>query len=150
MSVHEIQMSPIRASHRSSHSERSLILAPAQDTNYQPRAKSKYKMDPLPAPIVLLFAMAITLAVFVPLTGVLVRFRANYNPKGLQLDSEGGATPYTGPIVNSYFGMMIRVYRLEVSSLLFLRRSERNAPPGRSWSLQGTEYVHSPSILHCH
>lgn len=79
-------------------------------------------MDPPPAPVVLLFAMVITLAVFVPLTGVLVRFRANYNPKGLQLDSEGGAAPYTGPIVNSYFGMMIRVYRLEVSSLLFSRR----------------------------
>ena len=76
-------------------------------------------MDPLPAPLVLLFAMAITLAVFVPLTGVLVRFRANYNPKGLQLDTEGGAAPYTGPIVNSYFGMMFRVYRLEVSTLPF-------------------------------
>lgn len=73
----------------------------------------------LSAPLILLFAMAITLAIFVPLTGVLVRFRANYNPKGLQLDSEGGATPYTGPIVNSYFGMMIRVYRLEVRFLLF-------------------------------
>lgn len=106
-------------------------------------------MGPLPAPIILLFAMAITLAVFVPLTGVLVRFRANYNPKGLQLDSEGGATPYTGPIVNSYFGMMIRVYRLEVSSLLFfLGRSERDAPPGRSGSLQGTEYFHSPPIYY--
>ncbi|KIM40084.1 hypothetical protein M413DRAFT_446240 [Hebeloma cylindrosporum] len=70
-------------------------------------------MDSLPPLLVLLFAMVITLAVFVPLTGVLVRFRANYNPKGLQLDSEGGAAPYTGPIVNSYFGMMFRVYRLE-------------------------------------
>ena len=72
-------------------------------------------MDPLPAPIVLLLAMTLTLAVFVPLTGILVRFRANYNPKGVQLDSEGGTTPYTGPIVTSYFGMMLRVYRLEVS-----------------------------------
>ena len=79
-------------------------------------------MDPLPAPLVLLFAMVITLAVFVPLTGVLVRFRANYNPKGLQLDTEGGAAPYTGPIVNSYFGMMFRVYRLEVSPLPFSRK----------------------------
>ncbi|KAF8161135.1 hypothetical protein B0H34DRAFT_699604 [Crassisporium funariophilum] len=68
---------------------------------------------PLPGPIVLFLALGITLAVFVPLTGVLVRFRANYNPKGLQLDSEGGAVPYTGPVVRSYFGMMVRVYRLE-------------------------------------
>jgi hypothetical protein len=76
-------------------------------------------MEPLPAPLVLLFAMILTLAVFVPLTGILVRFRANYNPKGLQLDSEGGATPYTGPIVTSYFGMMFRVYRLEGAAGLY-------------------------------
>jgi len=66
-----------------------------------------------PAPIILLLAMVISLAIFVPLTGVLVRFRANYNPKGLQLDSEGGAAPHTGPVVRSYFGMLFRVYRLE-------------------------------------
>ncbi|KDR75849.1 hypothetical protein GALMADRAFT_248578 [Galerina marginata CBS 339.88] len=66
-----------------------------------------------PAPVILLLAMVISLAIFVPLTGILVRFRANYNPKGLQLDSEGGATPHTGPVVRSYFGMLLRVYRLE-------------------------------------
>jgi len=66
-----------------------------------------------PGPIILLLAMIISLAILVPLTGILVRFRANYNPKGLQLDSEGGATPHTGPVVRSYFGMMVRVYRLE-------------------------------------
>jgi len=67
----------------------------------------------LPAPLILLLALIISLVIFVPLTGVLVRFRANYNPKGLQLDSDGGAIPYTGPVVHSYFGMMARVYRLE-------------------------------------
>ncbi|KAF8973223.1 hypothetical protein BDZ97DRAFT_666234 [Flammula alnicola] len=66
-----------------------------------------------PPAIVLFFAMVISLACFVPLTGVLVRFRANYNPKGLQLDSEGGAAPHTGPVVNSYFQMLFRVYRIE-------------------------------------
>ncbi|KAH9485435.1 hypothetical protein JR316_0002343 [Psilocybe cubensis] len=66
-----------------------------------------------PDALTLLLASAITLAIFVPLTGVLVRFRANYNPKGLQLDSEGGAAPHTGPVVHSYIGMMSRVYRLE-------------------------------------
>jgi len=49
----------------------------------------------------------------VPLTGVLVRFRANYNPKGLQLDAEGGAQPHTGPIVPTFFGMLKTVYRIE-------------------------------------
>jgi len=67
----------------------------------------------LPPPLVLVIAFIVSLVVFVPLTGVLVRFRANYNPKGLQLDSDGQAVPYTGPIVRSYFGMMVRVYRLE-------------------------------------
>ena len=75
---------------------------------------SKTHIMMLPVPLVLFLALTISLVVFVPLTGVLVRFRANYNPKGLQLDSDGGAVPYTGPVVRSYFGMMIRVYRLEV------------------------------------
>ncbi|RDB24944.1 hypothetical protein Hypma_007873 [Hypsizygus marmoreus] len=57
--------------------------------------------------------LGLSLAVIVPLTGVLVRFRANYNPKGLQLDNEGGAQPHTGPVIRSYFGMMKRVYRIE-------------------------------------
>ena len=65
----------------------------------------------------LLLALAISLGILVPFTGVLVRFRANYNPKGLQLDSEGGAVPHTGPVVRSYFRMMARVYRIEVCLL---------------------------------
>ena len=71
--------------------------------------------DGTPPPILVLFlATIISLAIFAPLTGVLVRFRANYNPKGLQLDSEGGAAPHTGPVVNSYFQMFLRTYKLEV------------------------------------
>jgi hypothetical protein len=73
----------------------------------------------LPVPFVLFLALIISLVVFVPLTGILVRFRANYNPKGLQLDSDGGAVPYTGPVLRSYFGMMVRVYRLEGVSGLY-------------------------------
>ncbi|TFK44750.1 hypothetical protein BDQ12DRAFT_673517 [Crucibulum laeve] len=69
--------------------------------------------------VLLLFSLAITLAIFVPLTGVLVRFRANYNPKGLQLDPEGGVVPHTGPIVQSYFSMIARVYRIEGWSGLY-------------------------------
>lgn len=68
----------------------------------------------LVALLLLLISLALTLALAVPLTGVLVRYRANYNPKGLQLDAEGGAQPYTGPIIRSYFTMLGRVYRIEV------------------------------------
>ena len=34
-------------------------------------------------------SLAASFLIIVPLTGILVRFRANYNPKGLRLDSEG-------------------------------------------------------------
>ncbi|KAF8345877.1 hypothetical protein F5887DRAFT_963919 [Amanita rubescens] len=63
--------------------------------------------------IVFLATLALSIAIAVPLTGVLVRYRANYNPKGLQLDAEGGAQPHTGPIIRSYFTMFSRVYRIE-------------------------------------
>src|ERR1700733_10131401 len=57
-------------------------------------------------------SLGCTLAIIVPLTGIIVRYRVNYNPKGLQLDAEGGAQPHTGPVV-SFLGMFQRVYRLE-------------------------------------
>ncbi|KAG5648488.1 hypothetical protein DXG03_003099 [Asterophora parasitica] len=47
--------------------------------------------------------LALSLAIIVPLTGVLVRFRANYNPKALRLDPEGGAQAHTGPVIHTYF-----------------------------------------------
>jgi hypothetical protein len=68
--------------------------------------------------LMLIPTMGLTLAFVVPLTGILVRFRANYNPKSLQLDAEGGVQPHTGPVVRSYFAMAGRVYRLEVSFFL--------------------------------
>ncbi|KAL7281750.1 mitochondrial carrier [Trametes coccinea BRFM310] len=61
----------------------------------------------------LIFSLAVSLAISVPLTGALVRLRANYNPKALQLDPEGNAHVHTGPIVTSFFGMLRRVYRIE-------------------------------------
>lgn len=64
--------------------------------------------------LLLIPSLAISLAIIVPLTGILVRFRANYNPKGLQLDAEGGAQPHTGPVIHSYVAMLLRVYRIEV------------------------------------
>jgi len=67
--------------------------------------------------ILFLATLALSIAIAVPLTGVLVRYRANYNPKGLQLDAEGGAQPHTGPIIRSFFTMFSRVYRIEVSPI---------------------------------
>jgi hypothetical protein len=63
----------------------------------------------------LLFSLflAIFLLVTVPLTGALVRLRANYNPKGLQLDPEDGVQPHTGPVITSFFVMLSRVRQLE-------------------------------------
>lgn len=65
-----------------------------------------------------LFAsLGVYLLVAVPLNGALVRLRANFNPKSLQLDAEGNAEPHTGPIVTSFFGMLARVKRIEVCAL---------------------------------
>lgn len=68
--------------------------------------------------IAFIISLGISLAIIVPLTGALVRFRANYNPKGLQLDAEGGVQPHTGPVVSTFFGMLTRVYRIEVRKQL--------------------------------
>lgn len=67
--------------------------------------------------LLLIPTLALSLAVIVPLTGILVRFRANYNPKGLQLDPEDGPQAHTGPVVRSYFAMLKRVYSIEVCLL---------------------------------
>lgn len=64
--------------------------------------------------LVITVALAISLLITIPITGALVRLRANYNPKGLQLDDEGVVHPYTGPQLTSFFGMLLRVKRLEV------------------------------------
>lgn len=64
--------------------------------------------------LLLVGSLAISLAILVPLTGALVRFRAHYNPKGLQLDPEGDVQPHTGPVITSFFAMLVRVYRIEV------------------------------------
>jgi hypothetical protein len=71
------------------------------------------------AVLTFVLSLAFSLALIVPLTGILVRFRANYNPKGLQLDAEGVVQPpHTGPIV-SFLGMFKRVYMLEVCASHF-------------------------------
>jgi hypothetical protein len=63
--------------------------------------------------LAVLLVLATSLLISVPLTGSLVRLRANYNPKGLQLDEDGVVQPYTGPQITSFFGMLARVKRIE-------------------------------------
>ena len=64
--------------------------------------------------LIIVVGLAVSLLITVPIAGALVRLRANYNPKGLQLDDEGVVHPYTGPQLTSFFGMLSRVKRLEV------------------------------------
>ncbi|KAF9044969.1 mitochondrial carrier domain-containing protein [Panaeolus papilionaceus] len=87
--------------------------------------------DDEPQRVFVVFIMAYYVCFWVltlPFTSVLVRFRANYNPKGLQLadgneaEAEQGTVdspPVVGPVVKSYFGMFARVYRLEGISGFF-------------------------------
>ncbi|OJT06349.1 hypothetical protein TRAPUB_2811 [Trametes pubescens] len=63
--------------------------------------------------LTLALSLVVSLLITVPLTGAIVRLRANYNPKALQLDPEGNAHVHTGPIVTGFFGMLRRVYRIE-------------------------------------
>ncbi|KAH9839531.1 mitochondrial carrier [Rhodofomes roseus] len=62
---------------------------------------------------ILTVSLGVSLLITVPLTGALVRLRANYNPRGLQLDAEGNIEPHTGPVVTSFIGMLRRVKRIE-------------------------------------
>lgn len=66
----------------------------------------------------LLGSLAVYLTIAVPLTGALVRLRANFNPKSIQLDAEGNVEPHTGPVVTTFFAMLKRVKRIEASLTL--------------------------------
>jgi len=67
--------------------------------------------------VVMLGSLALSLAIMIALCSAIVRFKAHYNPKGLQLDLEGDDKPHTGPATPSYFGMLRRIYRIEASNL---------------------------------
>lgn len=53
-------------------------------------------IEPIIQLLILLVSLGLTVAITVPLSGVLVRFRVNYTPKRLQLDTEGNIEPTTG------------------------------------------------------
>ena len=100
----------------------------------------------------LVATLALTLIIILPFTGVLVRFRANYNPKALRLDVEGGAQAHTGPVIRSYFEMMVRVYRLEVGiqvlPQLLRPLTACHLPIELAWTLQGLKCGFSRSYLY--
>lgn len=72
-------------------------------------------IDLITAFLIFCLASSFSLLIHVPLLGALVRFRANYTPKGLQIGEEGGMTPHVGPVVPNYFAMLLRIKRIEVS-----------------------------------
>lgn len=103
--------------------------------------------------LVFCLASSVSLLIHVPLLGALVRFRANYTPKGLQIGEEGGLTPHVGPVVPNYFAMLLRIKRIEVSvpqvcrRLQFLRRADTSSPlKGMVRFMEGVQCVFS---LHC-
>lgn len=57
--------------------------------------------------IVVILAGFVGLWINVPLGGALIRFRANYTPRGLQLDAEGQAQPHTGPVIPKRVSYML-------------------------------------------
>jgi len=71
---------------------------------------------PMLAPF-LIFSLAsfVSLLIHVPFLGALVRLRANYTPKGLQIGEEGGMAPPAGLGLPDYFAMLLRIKRIEVS-----------------------------------
>jgi hypothetical protein len=112
-----------------------VVSVPSKPRPHRTRPASAHAHDHTPAMaffsalelILFVFMLGLVLAISVPLSGALVRFRASYNPRGLALDAEGGATPYTGPVVNSYFGMIKRVYAIEVRVLVVCLRVNAHA-----------------------
>ncbi|KAJ7020720.1 hypothetical protein C8F04DRAFT_1241783 [Mycena alexandri] len=71
--------------------------------------------------VVTVLSSGLTLAIAMPLVGVLVRYRANYTPKtgAVRLDDEAGVVQSTSDANLSYFGMMKRVHRVEGWSGLY-------------------------------
>ncbi|KAF9222285.1 hypothetical protein BS17DRAFT_708970 [Gyrodon lividus] len=57
--------------------------------------------------------LVITFIAVVPLGGNIVRVRAQYTPKVVQLDPENSTDAPGRSVMKSYWGMMRRIYRLE-------------------------------------
>ena len=86
-------------------------------------------------------SLAVSLIITVPCSGALVRLRANYNPRGLQLDDEGNVEPHTGPVVTTFIGMLKRVKRIEVRHLIYIHTYVTERPTlGMARVVQGLKY----------
>lgn len=91
--------------------------------------------------------LAVELVIMVPINGVFVRLRAQYNPKGLRLHPERGVQPHTGPIITSFFALLVRIYRIEVrfATLLWysctIKPITLETPTGMARIVQRVQYV---------
>ncbi|KAJ6537382.1 hypothetical protein DFH09DRAFT_1178105 [Mycena vulgaris] len=63
----------------------------------------------------MVISLGLIFGITMPFVGVLVRYRANYTPKGgaVRLDDETGLVGLRSEQATSYFGMMKRVHRIE-------------------------------------
>ena len=102
-------------------------------------------IDLLAAFLIFCLASSVSLLIHVPLLGALVRFRANYTPKGLQIGEEGGVTPHVGPVVPTYLAMLLRIKRIEVS--VVSSHGSRAAARAYYYSERLTRLLHSRAGL---
>jgi hypothetical protein len=90
---------------------------------------------------IILISLVLSVLVGFPLFGTLVRFRANYVPKRVQLEVEEGEIVLDTP-VNSYFGILRRIARIEVRK--FEAMGGRLLQDiGLCWAIQGDLADHS-------
>jgi hypothetical protein len=127
-----------------------LRIAPPLRTSIRPKCPTRHVTSTftmefsISSLLLFSFFLAIFLLITVPLTGGLVRLRANYNPKGLQLDPEDGVQPHTGPVITSFFKMLYRVRNLEVSVASYegsIDWLNGNTDTGLERPYEGHEYV---------
>ncbi|KAG6827887.1 hypothetical protein H0H92_010096 [Tricholoma furcatifolium] len=99
----------------------------------------------------LVLDIVISLGITIPLVGVLVRYRAHYSPKAVQLGAEDAVPARTGPTIGGYFSTFKRVYKLEarVFWILHVVNSHLAAllHAGMGWTLQGHDAIVTPVRL---
>jgi hypothetical protein len=94
-------------------------------------------LDVFFATVLLAISTSFALLITMPFLGTLVRYRANYTPKGLQLDADGTVQPHVGPVVHGYWSMFMRTRRIEVCTHCSACYTLTLMTLGYSWFLQG-------------
>ncbi|QRV78480.1 mitochondrial carrier protein [Ceratobasidium sp. AG-Ba] len=108
--------------------------------------------------------IGVGLIIAVPLAGAIVRLRANYTPKGLQLDQEDtdvAPQARVGPAVDGIVNMLRRIYRLEgwpgmykgfvpalISTIVITLWAILTVPGHAKYRPCSQVYVPATSILH--